>query len=88
MKETQKDSPNQTSRHSTVRQEIWVFSNFLNRIREKLNFNGISQNVKHDLQKILAWFINDYFVHNNDLIALPRKKYRPQISENETKLAD
>ena len=51
MKETQNESPTQTSRHSTVRQEIWVFSNFLNRIREKLKFNGISQKTLNMIYK-------------------------------------
>ena len=37
--------------------------------------NEISQSVKHDLQKILACLIIDYFVHNNDLISLARKSF-------------
>ena len=36
------------------------------------------KNVKHELQKILAWFISDYFAHIIDLIAQVRKKFRPQ----------
>ena len=36
------------------------------------------KNVKHELQKILAWFISDYFAHIIDLIAQVRKNFRPQ----------
>ena len=42
-------------------------------MRGNLTSNEISQNVKHDQQKILAWFIIEYFVHNIDLISLARK---------------
>ena len=70
--ETQSTSPVQTSRHTNVRNEIAAFSAFLNTIRE--NF---SSNVKKDLQKIFAWFINDYFTHKIDLIAQARKIFRP-----------
>ena len=45
-------------------------------IRENLTSNEVSQNVKHDLQKILAWFIIDYFTHNIDLISQARKNFR------------
>ena len=62
--ETESTSPVQTSRHTNVRNEIAAFSTFLNTIRENFSNNDISQNVKHDLQKILAWFIIDYFTHN------------------------
>ena len=48
MNEPQGDSPNQTSRHTTVRQEI---HKFLNSIREDLTKNEITQHVRHDLQK-------------------------------------
>ena len=88
MKETQNESPTQTSRHSTVRQEICICSKFLNTIRENFISNEISPIVKHDLQKKLACFIIDYFVHNVDLIALSRKSFRPQNSDDETVLAD
>ena len=88
LRETQSDSPTQTSRHTIVRQEICIFSKFSNTIRESLTSNEISQSVKHDLQKILAWFIIDNFAHNIDLISLARKKFRPQNSDNETVLAD
>ena len=36
LKETQSESPTQTSRHTTVRQKICIFSNFSNKIHEKL----------------------------------------------------
>ena len=78
----------QTTRYSTVIEEVCIFSNFLNTIRENLIIHEISQNVKLDLQKIIAWFIIDYFVHNIDLIALSRKNFRPQNSDDETVLAD
>ena len=57
---TDSTSPVQTSRHPKVRNEIAAFSTFLNTIHENFTSNEISQNVKHDLQKILAWFIIDY----------------------------
>ena len=88
MRKTQGDSPTQTSRHTAVRQEISIFPKLLNTIREKLTNNDILQNVKHDLQKILAWLIIDYFVHNLDLILLARKSFQPQNSDDETILAD
>ena len=43
IKETQGDSPTQTSRYTAVRQEISIFANFLNTIRENLTNNDISQ---------------------------------------------
>ena len=88
LKETQSEWPTQTSRHTTVRQEVCIFSKFWNPIRENLTCNKISQNVKHDLQKILVWFIIDYFVHNINLIALSRKSFRSQNSDDETVMAD
>ena len=75
MKEPQSDSTTQTSRHTIVRQEIHTFSKFLNAVREDLTSNGITQHVKNDLQKILAWFIINYFSHNIDLFAQARKKF-------------
>ena len=75
IRETQSESPAQTSRHKTGRQEICIFSKFLNTIRGNLTSNEISQKVEHDLQKILAWFIIDYFVHNIDLMSLAGKKF-------------
>ena len=74
--------------HSTVRQIIYLFSKFPDTIRENLISTEISQNVKHDLQKILAWFIIDYFVHSIDFIPLSRKSFRSEISDNRTLLAD
>ena len=88
LRETQGDSQTQTSRPTAVRQEINIFSNFLNTIREKLKNNDISQNVEHDLQKLLAWFIIDNFLHNLDHISLARKSFKPQNSDDETILAD
>ena len=55
---------------------------------QKFTNNDISQNVKNDLQKILAWFIIDYFVHNLDLISLAGKSFQPQNSDDESILAD
>ena len=88
MKETPSESPTQTSRHTTVRQEICIFSKFSNKIRENFTSNEISKIVKHDLQKILAWFTIAYFVHNIDLLALSGTICRPQNSDDETVLAD
>ena len=88
MNEPQVDSPTQTSRHKIVGQEIHIFSNFLNAIREILTKNEITEHVKHDLQKILAWFIIDYFSHNIDLIEQARKSFRPQNTDDETVLAE
>ena len=88
MKETQNESPFQTSRHSIVGQEICLFSKFLYTIRENLNSNEISETFNHDLQRKLAWFIIDYFVHDIDLIALSRKNFLPQNSDNQTVIAD
>ena len=50
--------------------------------------NDITQHVKQDLEKILAWFIIDYFFHNIDLIALARKNFRPQNTDDEIILAE
>ena len=54
--ETESDSPTQTSRHTIVRQEIYIFSKFLHAIRENRTNDQITQNVKHGSQKILACF--------------------------------
>ena len=75
LKEPQGDSTVYTSRHTTVRQEMNIFSKLLNAIREIFTNNDVSQNVKRDLKKNLAWFIIDYFSHNIDLISLARKKF-------------
>ena len=37
--------------------------------------NDITQHVKKDLQKILAWLIINYFSHKIDLFAQARKKF-------------
>ena len=88
MKEPQSDSPTQTSQHTTVRQEIHTFSKYLSGIRENLTSNDITQRVKHDLKKILAWFIIDYLSHKIDLFAQARKNFRSQNTDDETVLAE
>ena len=88
LKQPQNDSPTQTSRHTIVRQEINTFSKNFNGIQEDLTNIDITQQVKHDLQKILAWFILDYFSHNFDLFAPARKNFRPQNTDDGTVLAD
>ena len=77
--ETESTSTVQTSRHTNVKNEIAAFPAFLNTIRENFSNNEISPNVKHDLQKILAWFIIDYFNHIIDLIAQARKILDPRV---------
>ena len=80
--------PTRTSRHTFVRQEIHILSKFFNKIREDLSSNYITQNVKHDLQKILEWFIIDYFSHNLDFIKQARKNFRPQNTNDGTLSAE
>ena len=82
--EAQSTSPVQTSIHTKVTNEITAFSTFLYAIREKFYNNDVSQNSKHNLQKILAWFIVDYFGHNIDLIHEARKNFRPQSNTDDT----
>ena len=82
--QTQSTSPLQATRHTRVRNEITAFSTFLYAIRENFSNNDVSQHSKHDLQKILAWFIIDYFKHNIDLISDARKHFRPQNNTDET----
>ena len=77
-------SPTETSKHTKVRNEITVFSTFLRIIRENFTKEDVSQNTKRDLQKILAWFIIDYFTHNLDLISQARKNFRPQNTNDDT----
>ena len=77
-KKAQSTSPVQTSGHTKVRIEIAAFSTFLNTIHENFTSNDVSQNAKRDLQKIVAWFIIDYFTHIIDLIEQARKTFRPQ----------
>ena len=48
IKETESDSPTQTSRHTILRQEIHIFSKFLHEIRENRTNDQITQNVEHD----------------------------------------
>ena len=40
------------------------------------------------MQKILAWFIKDYFTHNLDLISQARKNFRPQNTNDDTVIAE
>ena len=86
--EAQSISPVQTSKHTKVRNEIVAFSTFLNAIRENFTKNDVSQNTKHDLQKILAWFTIDYFTHNIDLIEQARKTFRTQSTNDDTVIAE
>ena len=77
-------SPTETSKHTKVRNEIALFSTFLHIIKENFTKYDVSQHTKHDLQKILAWFIIDYFTHNIDLISQARKNFRPQNPNDDT----
>ena len=86
--EIQNISPTETSKHTKVRNEITVFSTFLHIIRENFFEEDVSQNSKHDLQKILAWFMIDYFTHNLDLISQARKNFRPQNTNDDTVLSE
>ena len=85
--EVQSISPTETSKHTEVRNKITV-STFLHTIRENFTREDVSQNTKHDLQKILAWFIIDYFTHNLDLISQARKNFRPQNTNDDTVLSE
>ena len=76
--EFQSTSPTETSKHTKIRQEITLFSIFLHIIKENFTNDEVSQHTKHDLQKILAWFIIDYFTHKIDLISQARKNFGPQ----------
>ena len=86
--EVQSTSPTETSKYTKVRNEITIFSTFLHIIRKNFTNNDVSQNTKHDLQKILAWFIIDYFTHNLDLISQERKNFRPQSTNDDTVIAE
>ena len=68
--------------------KLQPFQNFLNAISENLTNNEVSQNVKHDLEKTLAWFIFDYFTHIINLIAQARKTFRPQSTNDDIVLAE
>ena len=86
--EVQSMSPTETSKHTKVRNEITVFSTFLHIIRENFTKEDVSQNTKHDLQKILAWFLIEYFTHNLDLISQASKSFRPQNTNDDTVLSE
>ena len=81
-------SPTETSKHIRVRHEITLLSSFLNIIKENFTKEEVSSHTKHDLQKILAWFIIDYFTHNIDLISQARKSFRPQNSNDDTAITE
>ena len=81
--ELQSISPTETSKHTKVRHEITLFSTFLHIIKENFTKDDVPQHTKHDLQKILAWFIINYFTHNLDLISQARKNFRPQNHPND-----
>ena len=57
-------------------------------IKENFTKDDVSQHTKHDLQKILAWFIIDYFTHNLDLISQARKNFRPQNPNDDTAITE
>ena len=86
--EVQSTSPTETSKHTKVRNEITVFSTFLHIICKNFTKEDVLQNTKHDLQKILAWFIIDYFTHNLNLISQARKHFRPQNTNDDTVLSE
>ena len=86
--EVQSISPTETSKHTKVRNEITVFSIFLHIISESFTKEDVSQSTKHDLKKILAWFIIGYFTHNLDLISQARKNFRPQNTNDDTVLSE
>ena len=65
-----------------------MFSTFLHINKENFTKDDVSQQTKHDLQKILAWFIIDYFTHNLDLISQARKNFRPQNSNDDTAISE
>ena len=54
LKKPQGNSPIQTSRHTTARQEINMFLKFLNTISEFFTYNEVSQNVIQNLGKIVV----------------------------------
>ena len=66
LRETQGDSPTQTSRKTAVRQEICNFSKFLNTIRENLTRNEISQNVIQILSNIQTATPQINNIHDSD----------------------
>ena len=86
--EFQSISPTETSKHTKVRHEITLFSTFLHIIKKNFTKDEVSRHTKHDLQKILAWFIIDYFTHNIDLISQARKNFRPQNPNDDTAITE
>ena len=86
--EIQSISPTETSKHTKVRNKITKFLTFPHITRENFTKEDVSQNTKHDLQKILAWFIIDYFTHNLDLISQARKNCRPQNANDDNALSE
>ena len=86
--EVQSISSTETSKHTKIRNKITVFSIFLPIIREIFTNNDVSQSTKHDLQKILACFIIDYFTHNLDLISQAGKNFRTQNTNDDTVFAE
>ena len=86
--ESQGTSQVRTSKHTTLRQGIAMFSEYLNTVRETFTSNDLSQNVNKIYKKILAWFIIDYFTHNLVLISQARKNFRLQNSTDDTVLAE
>ena len=64
------------------------FLTFLHIIKENFTKDDVSQQTKYDLQKILAWFIIDYFTHNIDSISQARKSFRPQNPNDDTAITE
>ena len=79
--EFQSISPTETSKHTKIRNEIALFSIFLHIIKKNFTKDDVSQHTKHDLQKILAWFIIDYFTHNIVLNFTSKKKFQTSKSK-------
>ena len=79
IEEPQGDLPTQTSRHTTVRQEKHIFLKFLKAIREDLTRNELTQHVRHDLQKILLWFLIDCFSHNLNCFERAKKNIEHKL---------
>ena len=86
--EFQSISPTETFKHTKVRNEIALFSTFLHIIKENFTKDDVSQQTKHDLQKILAYFIIDYFTHNIDLNSQARKNFGPQNPNDDTAITE
>ena len=54
-------SPTKTSKHTKVRHEITLFSNFLHIIKENFTKDDVSHHTKHDLQKNFGMVYNRLF---------------------------